>query len=233
MKDYLDNIYIDDNFNELLELNLKSNQKMFIITANPESFMYAKKNKQMDQILKNKEYTIVPDGVGVVKALKKYKIKARKTPGIEIAGNLLEYGNKYKKSIYLFGSKEKVIKKLVKLINEKYPNLKIFGYSNGYVEDKNQVFEDIINKKPDIVMTALGIPEQEIIIDKYYKKFNKGIFIGVGGSFDVISGDKKRAPKIFQKLNIEWLYRIIKEPKRIKRFYNNNIKFILEIKRKK
>ena len=232
MKEYLDNIYLSNNFNFLLENNLKNNKKMFIVTANPESFMLAKDNKHMNSILKNKEYTIVPDGIGVIKALKHYKIKTNKIPGVEIAEKLFEYGNKYKKSIYLFGAKEEVINKLIELINKKYHDLKIVGYSNGYVEDKDKVFEDIIDKNPDIIMTALGIPNQEIIIDKYYKKFKKGIFIGVGGSFDVLSGSKKRAPKIFQKLNLEWLYRIVKEPKRIKRFYNNNIKFMFWINKK-
>ena len=74
---------------------------------------------------------------------------------------------------------------------------------------------------------------QEELIYKHLNKFNKGIFVGVGGSFDVISGCKKRAPKIFIKMNLEWLYRIIKEPSRFKRFYNNNIKFIFNIKKYK
>ena len=75
-------------------------------------------------------------------------------------------------------------------------------------------------------MVALGIPQQELLINKYFDKAKKGIFIGVGGSFDVYSETKKRAPKLFIKLNLEWLYRLLKEPGRIKRFYNNNIKFI-------
>lgn len=76
------------------------------------------------------------------------------------------------------------------------------------------MFEKIAKEKPDIVLVALGIPLQEKLIYKHLDQFNKGIFVGVGGSFDVISGHKKRAPKIFIKLNLEWLYRILKEPKR-------------------
>ena len=78
-------------------------------------------------------------------------------------------------------------------------------------------------------MLAMGIPLQEKLINKHIKDFKKGIFIGVGGSFDVLSGSKKRAPKIFIKLNLEWLYRILCEPKRIKRFWNSNIKFMYKI----
>ena len=82
--------------------------------------------------------------------------------------------------------------------------------------------------QPDICLVALGIPEQELLINKYFNKFKKGIFIGVGGSFDVLSGHKKRAPKLMIKLHLEWLYRIIKEPKRFKRFWESNIKFMLK-----
>ena len=82
-------------------------------------------------------------------------------------------------------------------------------------------------------MVAMGIPKQEKLIYKHLSKFKHGVFIGVGGSFDVISTVKKRAPKLFIKLNLEWLYRIICEPKRLKRFYNNNVKFILNIKKYK
>ena len=95
------------------------------------------------------------------------------------------------------------------------------------------VFKEIIKLKPDVVMVALGIPNQEKLIYKHLKEFKKGIFIGVGGSFDVISGSKKRAPKLFVKLNIEWLYRICKEPSRLKRFWNNNVKFIFKIQKMK
>ena len=95
------------------------------------------------------------------------------------------------------------------------------------------MMEKIVKKNPDICLVALGIPEQEKTIARHIKEAKKGIYIGVGGSFDVLSGEKKRAPKLFIKLNLEWLYRIIKEPKRLKRFWNNNVKFLLKIKKLK
>ena len=119
------------------------------------------------------------------------------------------------------------------LIKEKYPKAKLIGTSNGYIKDKDKVFEDIKQKNPDVVLVALGIPMQEKIIAKHYDEFSKGIFIGVGGSFDVISGSKRRAPKLFLKLNIEWLYRIVKEPKRLKRFWRSNVKYISKIRKEK
>jgi len=222
------------SFYEILSDNLKNNKKTFVVTANPETFMISEKNEDVRKMLLDKETVMVPDGIGVLKAGKKigYNIEERIT-GIDIANELLKFGNEQKKSIYLFGSKQEVIDSMKIVIKEQYPNLKLVGTSNGYVTDKDKVFDEIVKLEPDIVLVALGIPLQEMLIYKHLNRFKKGIFVGIGGSFDVMSGMKKRAAKIFIKLNLEWLYRIMKEPKRFKRFYNSNVKFILEIRKYK
>lgn len=220
------------SFYEILSDNLKNNKKTFVITANPETFMISEKNEDVRKMLLDKETVMVPDGIGVLKAGKKigYNIEERIT-GIDIANELLKFGNEQKKSIYLFGSKQEVIDSMKIVIKEQYPNLKLVGTSNGYVTDKDKVFDEIVKLEPDIVLVALGIPLQEMLIYKHLNRFKKGIFVGVGGSFDVMSGMKKRAPKIFIKLNLEWLYRIMKESKRLKRFYDSNVKFLFRIKK--
>lgn len=220
------------SFYEILSDNLKNNMKTFVVTANPETFMISEKNEDVRKMLLDKEMVMVPDGIGVLKAGKKigYNIEERIT-GIDIANELLKFGNEQKKSIYLFGSKQEVIDSMKIVIKEQYPNLKLVGTSNGYVTDKDKVFDEIVKLEPDIVLVALGIPLQEMLIYKHLNRFKKGIFVGVGGSFDVMSGMKKRAPKIFIKLNLEWLYRIMKEPKRLKRFYDSNVKFLFRIKK--
>lgn len=214
----------------LLNKTMEKEEKMFVVTANPETLMIAKNDKEYSELLLDKRITIVPDGIGVVKAASflGYKIKER-IPGVEIVQKLFKEGNNQLKSIYLFGASKQVINKLIKNLKKEYPRLKISGYNDGYVSDKDKVFEKIQKLKPDIILVALGIPQQEKMIYKNLDKFQKGIFIGVGGSFDVLSGYKKRAPKIFQKLNLEWLYRLLKEPSRIKRFSENNIGFLFEI----
>ena len=216
------------SFYKLLENDLIKNEKKFIVTANPETFMKALNDKELDKLLSDKASTLVPDGIGIVSSAKMlgYNIKERIT-GVDIAYELLKLGSNLNKTIYLFGSKQEVIDKTLNVIKNNYPNLKVVGATNGYVDNKDFVFEEIAKLKPDIVLVALGIPLQEKLIYKHLNKFKKGIFVGVGGSLDVISGCKKRAPKIFIKLNLEWLYRIIKEPKRIKRFYESNIKFMI------
>ena len=236
MKEYLRDIYPDskEEYFKLLDDDLQNNKKRFVVTVNPESVMLAEKNKILQKILTDKNVSKTPDGIAVVKACKKLDIPVtERITGIDIATYLLKKLNENKKSLYLFGAKEEVIDVLVTKIKQEYPHIKIMGYTNGYVKDKDKVFKEIIKLKPDVCLVALGIPMQEELIYKYINQFKKGIFVGVGGSFDVLSGTKKRAPKFFIKLNLEWLYRIIKEPKRIKRFWNNNVKFIFKINNNK
>lgn len=222
------------SFYKKMHAALNNNKKMFIITANPETFMKSLDDKEIENMLLDDKSVLVPDGIGVVKAahMLGYDVKER-IAGIDIANKLLKYGNEMEKKVYLFGAKQEVIDDIKKIIHDKYPNIKLVGARNGYEKDKDKVFLDIAKKEPDIVLVALGIPLQEKLIYKHLDKFKKGIFVGVGGSFDVISGHKKRAPKFFIKFNLEWLYRIIKEPSRLKRFYDSNIKFIFKVRKYK
>ena len=219
---------------EYIENKIRNKEKTFIVTVNPETYMISEKDKEINSIIYNKNNLIVPDGIAIVKTANflGYNIKERIT-GIELAEYLLEKANDKKLKVYLFGATEDVIEKLEKVINTKYPKINLVGASNGYIKDKDSVMEYIKTTEPDIIMLALGIPLQEKLINKYINKFNKGIFIGVGGSFDVLSGTKKRAPEIFIKHNLEWLYRILSEPKRISRFIKHNIKFIFKIIKEK
>ncbi len=236
MKKYLKRIYdkSEKEYFKLLIKWLKNNEKKFIITANPETLTMAETDKEISKMLLNENNSVVPDGIAIVKACKMLNIPVtERIAGVDIAEYLLYESSLLKKKVYLFGSKQEVIDGMKKVIEEKYSGIKLVGATNGYIEDKDKEFENIKKAKPDVVMVALGIPYQEKLIYEHLNDFEKGIFIGVGGSFDVLSGTKKRAPKIFIKLNLEWLYRIMCEPKRLKRFWNNNVKFILKIKKEK
>lgn len=234
MKEKLKQIYnksCDDYF-KLLKNNLKKEKKIFIITANPEIIMHSENDKKIEEMFNDKTVSIVPDGIAVVKAARMVgNDVTERITGVDIAEKLFEYCNELKKSLYLFGAKQEVIDAIKEVIDSKYPNIKLLGATNGYVKDKDIIMKKISKLEPDVVMVALGVPSQEKLIYKHLDEFKKGIFIGVGGSFDVLSGIKKRAPKLFIKTNTEWLYRIICEPKRLKRFWNNNVKFIIKIKR--
>lgn len=236
MKKYFDKIYKGnlEEFSALLKEKLKKNEKTFVVTANPETLMIGEKNSEFQKILLNDHTTITADGIGVVKGSQMlgYPINERVT-GVDIVKNLLVTADEEKKSLYLFGAKPEVVEMLAKKIENEYKGIKLLGYTDGYVADKDAVFENIVEMEPDIVFVALGIPAQELLIDKYYDKFKKGIFVGIGGAFDVLSGMKNRAPEFFVKHNLEWLYRICKEPKRFKRFYQSNIKYLSIIKQLK
>lgn len=231
MKDILEKIYNEEEniFYSILEDLLTTNKKKFIITVNPEIIMKSYKNIEIKEMLLNDNNILVPDGISIIKKAKQYNINIKeRITGVDISSKALEICNKNKKSIYLFGSKKEVLDKLIININQKYPNINIVGFSNGYVEDKDKVMQEIISLSPDLILIALGVPNQELLINKYIEKAKKGVFIGVGGTFDVLSGCKKRAPKLFIKLNLEWMYRIICEPTRLKRFIQNNIVFMFK-----
>ena len=173
---------------------------------------------------------VIPDGIGVVKGAKMLNYYMQETiTGVDLCEKIFEFANSNNKSIYLFGAKEEVVQKLKNKLEKDYPKMKILGIQNGYVEDKQKTFDYIKTLKPDIILVALGIPCQELLIYSNYKDFEHGIFMGVGGSFDVLSGTKKRAPKFLVKAHLEWLYRIIKEPNRLGRFFNSNIKYVFKI----
>lgn len=211
---------------------LDKGAKMFIVTANPEIFMTGENDADFDKILMRDDVVIVPDGIGVVKAMEMAKVPVKeRIPGVELAAHLIKTAGEKKKSVFFLGAKQFVIDALTEKVKKENPGITIAGAVNGYDRNKDEVFEEIIEKKPDLVFVALGVPAQEKLIAKYYDRFGKGIFIGVGGSFDVLSGTKARAPKFFIKMNLEWLYRIMKEPKRIGRFYKSNVKFFSVVKR--
>lgn len=232
--DYLKKTYGETNkeFYGIADKALIKGEKMFIVTANPEIFMTGEGDEAFDKILLRKDVVIVPDGIGVVKAMEMAKVPVKeRIPGVELAAHLIKTAGDNEKSVFFLGAKQFVMDALVEKVKSENPKINIVGAVNGYDRNKDEVFEEILEKKPDLIFVALGVPAQEKLIAKYYDRFDKGIFIGVGGSFDVLSGTKARAPKFFIKMNLEWLYRIMKEPKRIGRFYKSNVKFFSVVKK--
>ena len=214
---------------KLLEKRVVENKKTYVVTANAEIAMHAKDNTSYYNIITKADY-IVPDGIGIVKGAKilNKEIKER-VPGIELMVDLLKIANKFNQKVYFYGAKDEVVKEMVKRIKSDYPNINIVGYSNGYINDEdNKITYEIINLKPDYVFVAKGAPLQDEWINKVIQKVDKGLFMGVGGSFDVLAGAVKRAPEIWQKLNLEWFYRIAGDSKRWKRSIALP-KFVIEV----
>ena len=236
MRTYYDKAYKGKkkDFLNLLKERIDSGRRTFVVTANPEIFMLGRKLPEMNESLSDEETLIVPDGIGVIRGGKQlgYEFEER-IPGVEICEELFAYADQKGRSLYLFGAEKSVLEDLAARVRREYPNAVLAGCTDGYVQYKEKVFREIVEMQPDIVLVALGAPKQELLIHRYYRRGEKGVFIGVGGSFDVLSGRKKRAPSFFIRHNLEWLYRIASEPKRLKRFWDSNIKFLFELRKEK
>lgn len=207
-----------NDFITLLDSRIQQKQKTFVITANPEVVMKANEDEEVMQYIHQATY-ICADGIGVVKAAKilGHPLKERVT-GFDTMIGLLQLGNEKRYKIYLLGAKQETLQKAVENIRRNFPNIEIVGFHDGYFDwEQNDISEEIKSFQPDIVFVALGVPRQEKWISENIDKFPFGIFIGVGGSFDVIAGTVKRAPKMWQKMHLEWFYRLLKQPSRFGR----------------
>jgi len=191
---------------------LASNQPHLIVTPNPEIIVACQKDKELKQIINNASLRL-PDGISMVVVSKILgKPLRERVTGIDLMQEIIKiYGPK--KKIYLLGGKQEVVEAAAKLL----PG--VVGFHNGYFKDteEHKVIEDIRVMKPDILFVGLGAGRQEKWLNRHLQELNVPVSMVIGGSLDVISGMKKRAPKIFQRLYIEWLYRLITEPSRWKR----------------
>ena len=192
-----------------------------IFTPNPEIIMIASEDEYFKQIL-NSADICTPDGIGVVYAAKilKNPVKER-VPGFEISKNLLEYAAKTGDGVFFFGAKPGVADKAKEKVEKMYPGLKVAGTHDGYFkpEDETEIINQINESGAKILFVCLGAPKQEKWIYENRSKLKVGLCLGVGGTLDVLSGEAKRAPEIFLKLNLEWLYRIASNPSRWGRFF--------------
>ena len=213
----------------LIAKRVDNEEKTFIITANAEIAMYARENKEYLELTKKSNY-IVADGIGIVKGAKLLNENIpERIPGIELMMDMLEYANLNNKKVYFYGAKPETIEKMVTILNNKYSKLNIVGYHHGYHDDSDdKIMNEVIQLRPDYVFVAKGCPLQDEWITKVLDNVDKGVFMGVGGSFDVISGNVKRAPELWLKLNLEWLYRLLSNPQRIGR-YVSLPKFVIEV----
>lgn len=199
-----------------------------VITINPEMIQNSRHNKEVSDIINNAEM-VVPDGIGVQLGLKILGHKVSRIAGIDLGKELLRRCVNDNKKVALIGAKPEVLAKTCSKLKEEFPQLNIVYSHDGYYSDDEQILSEICRNSPDLVLVALGSPKQEIFINKIKHNLPETIFIGLGGSFDVWSGTVERAPKIYQKLGIEWLYRTIKEPSRFRRIFPTLPLFVLKV----
>lgn len=201
---------------EIINRFVQEKKPRQIVTLNPEMMMTALADKEFKSVL-NRTDLNVPDGIGIVWASKilKNPLKERVT-GTDLVWKIAELTNQRGYSIYFLGAGEGIAQKAAFKLKEKYPKLKIAGVKASSLYDLNNI-ERIKKAKPDILLVAFGHPKQEKWLFKYRERLGVPVSIGVGGAFDFISEKIPRAPLWVQKMGLEWLYRLIKEPWRIKR----------------
>lgn len=209
-----------DTYDELaakLLQDIDKGRKSFIVAINPEKIMKAQEDRELKSLLNQATYQI-PDGIGVILAskLKKGRIRERVT-GIDMMLKLCKEATNNGKRIFLYGAKPGIADEAKAKLEEMFPGILIVGTLNGYEKNEEVIERTINDSGAEIVFVALGSPAQENWIIAHKEKLNPSVYQGVGGSFDVISGRLNRAPAVFQKFGLEWLYRLLKEPWRWKR----------------
>lgn len=206
-------VYPFQTFEELLAY--VQARKGILVAINAEKILHA--TQQTKEIInRNIGYC---DGYGAVMALRKLGVDAVKIPGCELWLKIIQAWNKEGRSFYLVGSRSEVIEETVAKLRKDYPQIVIAGYRDGYIrseQERELLLSDIEEKKPDVVFVAMGSPKQELLMEEMYKR-HPAVYQGLGGSFDVYTGKVERAPQWWVRHNLEWAFRLIKQPSRIKR----------------
>lgn len=210
-----DNLTYEEAIQQILD---SLNQKKFnyIVTANPEILLAAQASPDYAEKINQAQF-LFADGTGIIIANRLInKTKLHKITGMDLTIKLLDKPL----SFYFLGAKPEVLEKVVKCVQKTHKKSTMAGHHHGYFkpEEIPEIIKKIKVLKPDIILVGLGAPKQENFLYQLQQELDHGIGIGVGGVFDVLSGTKKRAPKFFQVLGIEWIYRGITEPRRLVRW---------------
>ena len=211
----------------VIQKKIEQKQKYCIISINLNKIILANEKNEMMPIIQSFD-CFIPDGISVVRANK--ELRGRIT-GIDLFQKICEEHEIIGAKIFLYGAQEEIVEATKANLEEKYKNIQIVGLENGFVKDNNALIKKINDSKANVIFIAMGSPKQEKWIYENKDKLNVNVLMGVGGSFDIVSGKLKRAPNWIRKLGIEWLYRMLKEPKRLKQV-PLQIKYWLKLKKK-
>ncbi|WP_445449092.1 WecB/TagA/CpsF family glycosyltransferase [Enterococcus lactis] len=218
---------------EYIDNRRKEKKPIHVLGINADKINeYAKGDMKFKKIIEEAQITNA-DGASIILASKLLKKKLpERIAGIDLMEQLLRLCEKNGNTVFFLGAKNYVLKQMILNFEEKYPNLNIVGFRDGYFDDKQwgEIAKTIKTVSPDYVFIGITSPKKEYLIDYFMKKEIPAIFMGVGGSFDVLAGMIDRAPIWMQKNNLEWLFRLKKEPRRLlKRYIIGNTKFIFKV----
>ena len=196
---------------------LEEDKFHYVVTPNPEFLLAAEKDPEFRRVL-NAADLVLPDGIGVVYSAKILGTPLKeRVPGIEFAEAMLSALNEMGGRLYLLGAKPGVAEEAGRRICARYSDLVLCGTHDGYFKDEQAILPQIAAAKPDLLFVCLGAPKQEKWMARWGQHTGAKLAIGLGGCLDVFAGNVERAPERWQKLGLEWAYRLKKEPKRIGR----------------
>ncbi|HWJ02353.1 MAG TPA: WecB/TagA/CpsF family glycosyltransferase [Verrucomicrobiae bacterium] len=212
----VDNVSLIEAVNRVEGLALGGTPSL-VVTANPEIIWRARSDKSFAQCLEAAEM-VTADGIGIIIAAKILgKPLKQRVTGIDLITAIFAGAEKKPFTFYFLGGRPGIAQKALENITARFPGVQVVGVHHGYFDDDAAILKDIKEKKPDILLAALGMGKQEKWIREKAMAAGVPVSIGVGGSFDVFSGEVKRAPVWMQKAGIEWLHRLIKQPSRLGR----------------
>lgn len=196
---------------------IESGGGSYVVTPNPEIVWLCRKNLKLLEAIRNAEL-VLPDGIGIIRGARILKRPLKeKVSGVDFGMTLIKYLAPRNGSVYLLGAKPGVAERAGKALERDYPGIRVVGTQNGYFESDDTVISAINEKRPDFLMVCMGAPRQELWMHQNRDKLQVGMMAGLGGVVDVLAGETARAPESWQKMELEWLYRLIKEPGRIRR----------------
>lgn len=196
---------------------LEQDQFHYVVTPNPEFILAAEKDADFRQVL-NSADLVIPDGIGVVYSAKILGTPLKeRVPGIEFAADMLAKLDQMGGRLYLLGAKPGVAQEAGRRILERHPNIVLCGTHDGYFKDEEAVLLEVAAARPNLLFVCLGAPKQEFWMARNGAATGARILVGLGGSLDVFAGTVKRAPDLWVRLGLEWLYRLIREPWRFGR----------------
>lgn len=211
-----DNMTMDKALSEAV-LIMENRKRGYVVTPNPEIVWMCRKDGRLRAAV-NGAALVLADGIGIIYGARILgrPLKER-IPGIDFASRLMEIMAYSEKSAFLLGAAPGVAELAGEQLEERYPGLRIAGTAHGYFQDDAEILEKINAASPDFLVVAMGAPRQEYWMSENICKLDIGLAVGLGGALDVFAGNVRRAPEGWRRLGLEWLYRLIKEPRRIKR----------------
>lgn len=225
-------VYTDNSSSILNQFNtaLNARKQKIIFFLNAHCYNVAQKDKKYKEILNDADF-VLNDGIGISIAAKIFNVELNENHnGTDFTPRVLELANQKKSRVFLLGGEKGVAEEAASNIKNKYSDIEMLGYYEGFFQDDYKIINKINDFKPDILIVGMGVPIQEKWINQYKKELNCTLILGVGAFLDFTANKVKRAPIIYRKLKLEWLYRLIQEPKRLwKRYLLGNVIFLYYI----